>query len=250
MNNDYKKTAIINEFTIGVRPDNSIEVLIDGKPFHGNVARLLRDEIAPLVSFDVDSKWNTQQLGRKLVDAVNSTGNTPQQGCGDRPTNDDYDFCSQLNIELCSLMKSLRNFSFMYKDDVTEEDMEDLLCDGITVMAGDGEFFTKYEDFSDLINGWSVSLWNKEGYPEEFSFIRYIAEIQYDTYKSMELVRITRYFDDDGTEHVEGEEYDYNGGFLMARPEKPDTIQYVKAAIDFIKNDNKKGKPWPKPKKR
>ena len=75
-NNDYKKSATMDEFTIGVRMDGSIEVLIDGKPFHGNVRGLLRDEIARRLNFDVDPNWNTQQLGSKLIDYINQYRDT------------------------------------------------------------------------------------------------------------------------------------------------------------------------------
>ena len=67
----YKKKATIGKFTIGISPDNSVGVLIDGNPFLGDVKGLLRDEIAPMVQLNVDSKWNTQQLGKKIIDNIN-----------------------------------------------------------------------------------------------------------------------------------------------------------------------------------
>jgi len=77
-NNDetsrYKKKATIGKFTIGIRDDNSVEVLIDGNPFLGDVKGLLRDEIAPMVGLRVDPRWNTHQLGSKLVDTINGAG--------------------------------------------------------------------------------------------------------------------------------------------------------------------------------
>ena len=71
--NNFKKSATIGEFTIGMRRDGSIDVLIDGEPFSGKVKGLLRDEIAPEAGFDVDHKWTTRQLGSKLIDHINSS---------------------------------------------------------------------------------------------------------------------------------------------------------------------------------
>ena len=67
----YKKQATFKEYTIGVRENNSIEVLVNGKPYDGAVKPLLRD-IAQNVGFSVEKKWNTQDLGRKLVDIINN----------------------------------------------------------------------------------------------------------------------------------------------------------------------------------
>ncbi len=67
----YKKQATFKEYTIGVRENNSIEVLVNGKPYDGAVKPLLRD-IAQNVGLSVEEKWNTQDLGRKLVDIVNN----------------------------------------------------------------------------------------------------------------------------------------------------------------------------------
>ena len=72
-NENYKKTVIIEKYTIGVCQNGSIEVSIDGKPCGERKAKpLLRDEIAPMVNFDVNLKWNTRELGNKLIDFVNS----------------------------------------------------------------------------------------------------------------------------------------------------------------------------------
>ncbi len=74
-NNDetsrYKKEASIGNLTIGIRPDNSVELILDGRIFNGNVMRFLRDEVAPRVGLSVDPRWNTHQLGSKLVDFIN-----------------------------------------------------------------------------------------------------------------------------------------------------------------------------------
>ncbi|MBO4588126.1 MAG: PD-(D/E)XK nuclease family protein [Bacteroidales bacterium] len=67
----YKKQATFKEYTIGVRENNSIEVLVNGKPYDGAVKHLLQD-IAQNVGFSVEKKWNTQDLGRKLVDIINN----------------------------------------------------------------------------------------------------------------------------------------------------------------------------------
>lgn len=71
--NNFKKSATIGEFTIGMRRDGSIDVLIDGEPFSGKVKGMLRNEIAPEAGFDVDHKWTTRQLGSKLIDHINSS---------------------------------------------------------------------------------------------------------------------------------------------------------------------------------
>lgn len=75
----YKKKATIGDYTIGIRSDKSVEVLVDGKPFSGNVKSLLRDEIAPMVQLDIDPEWNTQQLGKKIIDNINEFNETIQK---------------------------------------------------------------------------------------------------------------------------------------------------------------------------
>ena len=70
----FKKQATIEDFTIGIRSDNSVVVLIDGEPFDGSVMHILRDEIAPMVGLRVDPRWNTHQLGSTLVDFINGGG--------------------------------------------------------------------------------------------------------------------------------------------------------------------------------
>ena len=70
----YKKEASIEEFTIGIFPDNSVERLINGTRHTGNVMPVLRDKIAPKVGLEVGSRWNTHQLGSKLVDFINGGG--------------------------------------------------------------------------------------------------------------------------------------------------------------------------------
>lgn len=70
----YKKEASIGNLTIGIRPDNSVELILDGEIYNGNVMRVLRDEVAPEVGLSVDPRWNTHQLGSKLVDFINGGG--------------------------------------------------------------------------------------------------------------------------------------------------------------------------------
>lgn len=72
----YKKKATVGDYTIGIRSDKSVEVLVDGKPFTGNVKGLLRDEIAPMMQLDIDPEWNTQQLGKKIIDNINEFNET------------------------------------------------------------------------------------------------------------------------------------------------------------------------------
>ncbi len=70
----YKKEATIENLTIGILPNNSVELLVDGRPYTGNVMQVLRDKVAPMVGLRVDSRWNTHQLGSKLVDFINGGG--------------------------------------------------------------------------------------------------------------------------------------------------------------------------------
>ena len=67
---NYKKEASI-EFTIGIRPDNSVEVLVDGSTYNNDVKPLLRDVIAPIVGLNANQSWNTRELGSRLVDFIN-----------------------------------------------------------------------------------------------------------------------------------------------------------------------------------
>lgn len=75
----YKRKATVGNYTIGIRSDKSVEVLVDGKPFTGNVKGLLRDEIAPMMQLDIDPEWNTQQLGKKIIDNINEFNETIQK---------------------------------------------------------------------------------------------------------------------------------------------------------------------------
>ena len=70
----YKKAAKIENLTIGIFPDNSVELLIDCRPYTGNVMPFLRDKVAPRLGLQVDPRWNTHQLGSKLVDFINGGG--------------------------------------------------------------------------------------------------------------------------------------------------------------------------------
>ena len=63
---NYKSYADFGNFTIGVRIDNSIEVLVLGVPYDDAVKPLLR-EIAAKLGFVVVKSWNTRQLGAYLV---------------------------------------------------------------------------------------------------------------------------------------------------------------------------------------
>lgn len=75
----YKKVASFEEFTIGIRPDNSVEVLRNGDVLDQRKVRpLLRDKIALMVGFRVDSSWNTHQLGSKLVNFINHNNSIPK----------------------------------------------------------------------------------------------------------------------------------------------------------------------------
>lgn len=67
-----KEASIGNgEVTIGICPDGSIAVLIQDEPYEGEILPLLRDVIAPTLRFRVEPRWNTRELGRKLVDYIN-----------------------------------------------------------------------------------------------------------------------------------------------------------------------------------
>ena len=64
-----KKTATYGEYVIKVADDNSVTVFKNGNEC--DVAKAALRDIAALVGFDVDAKWNTRQLGAKLVDFIN-----------------------------------------------------------------------------------------------------------------------------------------------------------------------------------
>lgn len=74
---DIKKTASFGEYTINIASNNSVTV-IRGGVVCDNSKSGLRD-LAALVGFEVNSTWTTQQLGNKLVDAINNNSiNTSQ----------------------------------------------------------------------------------------------------------------------------------------------------------------------------
>lgn len=62
---DIKKTASYGEYVINIANDNSVEVLKNNTVCDNSKAALRN--IAELVGFEVDAKWNTRQLGAKLV---------------------------------------------------------------------------------------------------------------------------------------------------------------------------------------
>ena len=59
-----EKSAISGEYVVNVSPTGSIEVY----RIFDNVKGALR-ETAEIKEFEVDPKWNTRQLGKKLIDA-------------------------------------------------------------------------------------------------------------------------------------------------------------------------------------
>ncbi|MBO7492586.1 MAG: hypothetical protein J6T87_00400 [Bacteroidales bacterium] len=122
-NNDetsrYKKEASIGNLTIGIRPDNSVELILDGKIYNGNVMRVLRDEVAPEVGLSVDPRWNTRQLGSKLVDIINGadggSGRTSSSRCNEGRSHRKYVFKTigheeeeRTSYQLCDSLEEAR----------------------------------------------------------------------------------------------------------------------------------------------
>lgn len=66
---DNKKTTAYGEYVINIAGNNSVTVLKNGNVC--DVAKAALRDVAALVGFDVDAKWTTQQLGAKLVAAIN-----------------------------------------------------------------------------------------------------------------------------------------------------------------------------------
>ena len=66
---DIKKTAAYGEYVINIAGNNSVTVLKNGNVC--DVAKAALRDVAALVGFDVNVKWTTQQLGAKLVAAIN-----------------------------------------------------------------------------------------------------------------------------------------------------------------------------------
>ena len=65
-----KKTASYGEYTINISEDNKVSVLKNGVVCDDATKVVLR-EIANLAGFTVESSWNTQQFGSKLVNFIN-----------------------------------------------------------------------------------------------------------------------------------------------------------------------------------
>lgn len=66
---NFKKSASAKGYVIGILPDSKVVVTKGGAPCD-NAKGALR-EVAEAVGFTIDAKWNTQQLGSKLVDFIN-----------------------------------------------------------------------------------------------------------------------------------------------------------------------------------
>jgi hypothetical protein len=62
-----KKAAISGEYAISVDDNGSVSVY----KVYDNVKQALR-EVAELEGFEIDPKWNTRQLGNKLIDFINN----------------------------------------------------------------------------------------------------------------------------------------------------------------------------------
>ena len=65
--NTYKEKAVIDGVTIGVNSNNSIEISNADFPSVKEGLRCLAEK----AGFKVDPKWNTQQLGKKLIAHIN-----------------------------------------------------------------------------------------------------------------------------------------------------------------------------------
>lgn len=63
----YKEKAVVNGVTIWLNSDNSIEI---SKCDYASVKEGLRD-LAAKSGLEVDPKWTTQQLGKKIIAHVN-----------------------------------------------------------------------------------------------------------------------------------------------------------------------------------
>lgn len=74
---EIKKSATYGEYVINIASNNSVTV-VKGGTVCDNAKGALR-EVAALVGFEVAASWNTQQLGSKLVDAINNGVYAPKQ---------------------------------------------------------------------------------------------------------------------------------------------------------------------------
>lgn len=63
----YKASAVIDGVIIWINTDNSVEI---SKCDYASVKEGLRD-LASKVGLNVDPKWTTQQLGKKIIAHVN-----------------------------------------------------------------------------------------------------------------------------------------------------------------------------------
>ena len=66
---NFKKSARTKGFVVGILPDSKVVVTKGGETCSNAIAALR--ELAKSVGFPIDAKWNTQQLGNKLVDFIN-----------------------------------------------------------------------------------------------------------------------------------------------------------------------------------
>ena len=73
-----KKSASYGEYIINIAEDNKVSVLKNGVACDDATKVVLR-EIANLAGFTVESSWNTQQFGSKLVNFINSSSSSAPQ---------------------------------------------------------------------------------------------------------------------------------------------------------------------------
>lgn len=262
---EFKKQVEFEEYLIGQEEKGTVRVYKNGE-LCDVTSKALR-EIAEKIGFAYDAAWGPQILGVKLIDFLDNMGNSreneqkPQeQGieCEQKLEMDVEELlkklqskryeleekCNEINQQLVETLRQYteatgnETFSMAMDEEMAkeyliaeygyeEEDVEDP-CDCGEVNYSDyTEYY--YPHNESLMNFYITSLLEDEYIPLEYKFVRNIAEFAIDE-RSGDKIAVTRYFDDDGTEHESECE-----GFLLANPNIPETYMQIKAIIELIK---------------
>ena len=236
----YKTQATFENYTIGVKEDNSVEILIDGELCTGVLVSILRNEIAPKVGFKVDPSLNVRRLGKKLVDYINSMDGKPmpqkaQDEEDEAPidpvasySSQNIELCKKLNEELLDIMKEAGFVSFReefdeeYEEEYAER-LRDLASDGYVDYGGD---YCEFEQMP-FNHMFCVAITDGDD-PLSFTRVNVIEDLEYD--EECDCVRVTKYHNDEDKKGMP----DDCKPIVKACPEIPMTIRQVRDLIDFI----------------
>ena len=107
-----------------------------------------------------------------------------------------------------------------------EEEVEEYIDSAVFYSEQTGLYYPKDDA---MMNIFITSLLEDGYIPLEYKYVRCIAEFSLDKRFADKIIKVTRYFDDDGTEHESECE-----GFLLANPNIPASYNQIKSLIEHF----------------